>query len=270
MHLFGQVSPRGVTTDTINLTDHGTLAQSIRKPTYACLGKDGENAIVERLYLVAAFAIIAAVVVIVVAVRAKLRTDGWRQVAADLGLSFPGRDNDLLERFGHLRMLSRGHSRRMTNVLAGDAREVEINVGDYTYTTGRGKTSQAHRQTVCILQSRELNVPHCFLRPNSPQFDFLGELFSGRNIGFDDDPKFSHAYVLQGESENAIREIFDPAVRAWFVQRRGDNLHFEAFDHALMFHSARQVLPEQTRGVMQQALEICNLLGQRQGAAAGA
>ena len=224
----------------------------------------------ERLYLVAIFATLAVVVIIVAAVRAKFRTDVWRQAAADLGLSFPGRDNDLLERFGHLRMLSQGHSRRMTNVLVGDAGEVEINVGDFTYTKGRGKTTQAYRQTVCILQSQELNVPHCFLRPDSRRFDSLSELFSGRDIGFDDDPQFSNAYVLQGESENAMHETFGPAVRAWFVEHRGDNLHFEAFGDALMFHNAREVLPEQTRGVMQQALEICNLLRQREGVAAGA
>ncbi len=222
----------------------------------------------ERLYLIAICLILAAVVAVIAVMRAKFRTDVWRRVAVDLGLSFPGKQNDLLDRFGHLRMLSRGHSRRMTNVLAGDSGEMEIHVGDYTYSTGRGRTTRAYRQTVCVLQSRELNMPHCFLRPDARQSDALRDLFGGPDIRFDDDRQFAAVYVLKGESEAAIREIFDPAVREWFLQRRGDNLHFEAFGDALMLHSARPVPPEQTRDVMRQALEICNLLGQRDGVGA--
>jgi len=212
----------------------------------------------------------AAVVFIAVSMlRAKRRTEAYRQVADDLGLSFLGKDNDLLGRFSHLRLLTRGRSQCMKNVLTGNSGEIEINVGDYSYTAGSGKNSREYYQTVCILQSGGSDTPHCFLRPESRFFDFMGELFGGQDIDFDDDPEFSGAYVLQGESEDALRGLFEPSVRAWFVDRRGDNLHFEAYGDVLMFHTSRRVPPERTRDLMQQALEIFKLLGQHQGVAAG-
>ncbi len=208
----------------------------------------------------------AAVIIIAVAmVRAKRRTAAFKRVADDLGLSFLGKDHYLFGRFPHLRLFSQGHSRRMKNVLTGNSGEIEINVGDYSYISGSGQNSQEHTQTVCILQSGELDTPQCFLRPESRLFDFLGGLFGGLDIDFDDDPEFSGAYVLQGESENAIRGLFDPSVRAWFVDRRRDNLHFEACGNVLVFHTGRRVPPGQTRDLMQQALEIRKLLGQHQG-----
>ena len=153
----------------------------------------------------------------------------------------------------------------MKNVLTGNSGEVGIFMGDYSYTTGSGKNRREYEHTVCILQSEELDTPHCSLRPQSRLLDYLGGLFGGQDIDFDDDLEFSGAYVLQGESEKSIRDLFDARLRAWFVGRRGYDFHFETLGNVLMFHNNRRLPPEQTQDFMQQALEICELLGKLEG-----
>jgi len=215
------------------------------------------------------YLIIAAVVVLVIAlivistVQQKKRTEAWQRIAEQLGLTFLGDNNDLLKRFGHLRVFQHGRSRRMRNAVVGDAGDTEIAIGDYRYTTGGGRNSKTHDQTVCILRSDELDLPHCHLRPEIRFFDFLGGLLGGQDIDFEEDPVFSKAYVLQGSHEGTIRQMFDEPTRAWFSQRRDRRFHFEALGDTLVFHTGRHVKPQQTPELMQQALEIKKLLAAR-------
>ncbi len=188
------------------------------------------------------------------------RTAAWQRVAADLGLVYVGPGAGLESRFGHLRLFQQGHSRRTTGGITGDSGDMEITVADYRYTTGHGRTRHTHVQTVCILRRRWLDLPACSLRPQRRLSDFLGRLFGGQDIDFADDPEFSSAYVLQGENEDAVRALFTPERRARFAAQRGKNFHFEAQADTFLFHTGRRVPPEQTRELMQQAIEMLRVL----------
>jgi hypothetical protein len=85
-------------------------------------------------------------------------------------------------------------------------------------------------------------------------------LFGSQDIDFVEDPAFSSAYVLQGESEEAIRHLFTPERRTWFASQAGKNFHFEALGDVFLFHTGRRVPPSQTRELMQQAIEILRVL----------
>ena len=202
-----------------------------------------------------------ACLMIIGAIATKRRTEAWQRVADELGLTFQGKQNDVLQRFGNLRLLSRGRSQRFSNVVSGGTEETEITIGDFRYRTGSGKNSHTHNQTVCLLEDKKLDLPHCCLRPESRFFNFLGGLFGGQDIDFDDDPDFSGAFVLQGDDEQAVRTTFDPPTRAWFAGKKGERLHFEAHGPTLLFHTGRRIKPGQTRQLMQQALEVLKLLG---------
>lgn len=193
------------------------------------------------------------------------RTEAWQQAAADLGIQFLGNRSDVLARCAQMKIFSRGQSRRVTNAIAGDAGDVEITLGDYRYTTGSGKNRSTHSYTVCVLQSAKLNLPHCYLRPEVRFFDAIGAMLGGQDIDFSDDPDFSRAYVLQGDAEIAVRELFDPDVRAWFAARGGRRFHFEAFANTLVFHTGHRRKPTEAKDLMQQALEIMNLLAKNEG-----
>ena len=166
-------------------------------------------------------ALIAGLAIVAVAgsvIGNKKRTKAWKQAATDLGLPFRGKDNDVLTRFGHLKTFKQGHSRRVTNAIVGNTGEMEIAVADYEYTDG-GENSCTHHQTICILRSQGLRLPHCFLRPDKR----LSDLVAGQQEKF----------------------------------------HFEADNDMLLFHTGRKVKPQETRRLMEVAIEIKSVLESR-------
>lgn len=217
-------------------------------------------------FVVLIIVLIASVLIVLGAINFvanKKRTEAWQQIAADLGLPFHGKENNVLHRFGHLKTFTQGHSHRVTNAIIGDTGEMEIVVADHRYTIGHGKGSHTHKHTICILRSRKLQLPHCLLRPEGRLFDFLGGLLGGQDFDFDEDPAFSSAYVLQGDIEIAVRNLFDADTRQWFVARQNERFHFEADNDVLLFHTGRKVKPQETRRLMEEAIEIMHVLESR-------
>ena len=188
------------------------------------------------------------------------RAKAWQRVADELSLPYLGKENDLVSQFQGMRLFSRGRSRRFRHAIAGDTGDTKITIGDYRFRTGSGKNSSTHVYTMCVLQSEQLAAPHCHLRPEMALFDKLGAMLGGQDINFADDAEFSSAYVLQGEDETAIRELFDEQVRSWFVAKRGERFHFEVLGDRLAFHYGKRRSPDDVRHLMEQALEVMNLL----------
>ncbi len=190
----------------------------------------------------------------------KKRTRAWQEVAQELGMEYLGDSGDILSRYGYLRVLRKGRSQRMGNVVSADAGDVRITIGDLSFRTGSGKNRRTHRRTICVLRTDAMDVPLCYLRPEVGLLDSLGSLFGGQDIDFQEDLEFSRAYVLQGEDEPAIRELFNADVRAWFTERAGQHFHFEAQGKVLLFHLGRRRPPGEARELMEQALQIMKRL----------
>ena len=195
-----------------------------------------------------------------VSVAQKKRREAWQRAAEELGLPFLDANTGVMSRCANMKLFSQGRSRRFYNALEGDTGDTKITIGDYRYTTGSGKNSTTHVQTRCVLHSSTMHVPNCYLRPENAFFDKIGAMFGGQDINFADNPAFSGAYVVQGDSEPAVRELFDENVRAWFAERRGRRFHFEAKGDKFVFHYGKKLKPEEASRLMQEALEIMNLL----------
>lgn len=191
------------------------------------------------------------------------RLEAWQRVAEELGIPFVGESNGILGTCVSLKLFSQGHSRKFYNAVQGDAGDTRITIGDYRYTTGSGKNRSTHHFTMCVLESTRLSTPHCYLRPQRAIFDLLGAMFGGQDINFEEDPEFSGAYVLQGDTEAAVRLLFDDEIRGWFVDRKRERLHFETRGNLLVFHCGRKCKPEEASHLMQQALELMGLLAGR-------
>jgi len=184
----------------------------------------------------------------------------WQQSAQELGLSYHGPKNDLLARFTRLATLQRGRKQRVVNAIVANDGDLEIVLADFRFVTGTGKSARRHTETLCILHSPALALSSCTLRPQLRLLDYLGKLFGGQDIDFAEDPEFSRAFVLQAQSPEAVRRLFDESTRAWFMERKAKQLHFEANRDALVFHYARKLKPDQARDLIAQALQIRKLL----------
>ena len=188
------------------------------------------------------------------------RTRAWQELATRPGMQFLGPRNDVLAKYGRFRVFHRGSGRKVYNAVAVQAGDVRLVAGDFRYSTGSGKSRSVHLHTICVLESDQLDLPHCYLRPEHRLLDALGALFGGQDIDFAEDSAFSKAYVLQGDDESAVRAVFDEDVRAWFAERKDRRFHFEAEGRAMIFQLGKRCPPRDVPELMDQALQVLKRL----------
>jgi hypothetical protein len=140
------------------------------------------------------------------------RTEEYAGVARKLGLEFfPLGDAALLASLEHLALFQAGHSKKLKNLIRGHTQNVDLAMFDYSYTTGGGKSSSTHRQTVARFDSPWLDLPRFELRP-AHMGHRIAKLFGYQDIAFSEFPKFSKKYLLRGDREDAIRNVFTEEV----------------------------------------------------------
>ncbi len=202
-------------------------------------------------------------IIILVLHAAKKRRQAMQALALELGYSYDTDDPFLVQRYRFFRLFDRGRSPRSENVLTGTLAGVPVTVCDYQYTTGGGKNSSTHRQTICIVTCPDLELPNIFVRRELPVFDRLGKWFGGQDINFAEDPDFSKAFVLQGMDEPAVRRFFHYEIRALFLTYRQENLQFESFGDTFLLHLSRQLKPEQIRRLLDIAADFIRTFRRR-------
>lgn len=211
------------------------------------------------LFIGGMIAIVASVIAWAV-IAAKKRREAWMAEADRLGLAYMRNHNGLSKEYAQFKLFSRGRSRRAPNAMSGHIGNTGVCLADYQYTTGSGKNSRNHVQTVCILTDAQLGAPHCFLRPESRLFDFLGKAFGGQDINYDEDPGFSKAFVLQGGDEVATRAFFTAEVRAHFMQYAKTRINFEVHGDTLVHHKGVRMKPEQLQSLLDEAMTLRDLI----------
>ena len=93
------------------------------------------------------------------------------------------------------KLFNQGHSRKLRNLIRATRGEDQIAICDYQYTTGSGKHQHTHFQTLCAVRSSRAGLPHFFARRQVALFDFLGKVFGGQDINFDEDPELSLIHI---------------------------------------------------------------------------
>ncbi|HPW54867.1 MAG TPA: hypothetical protein PLP31_03965 [Thermoanaerobaculaceae bacterium] len=180
----------------------------------------------------------------------KKRRQALTETAALIGFSYEETSSSLPERFLHFEIFTKGHSKRATSILKGRTLQAEAWVLDYRYTTGGGKSSSTHVQTVCLLSSPDLALPHFTLRRELAFVDHLVEAFIGQDIDFEEDPEFSKKVALRGESVDAVRQLFRPEVRAHVQHYAERRFQLEGRDTTLLVDCNRLVKPTEIRDLL--------------------
>jgi hypothetical protein len=214
------------------------------------------------------FIILGGIVVLVVGgivysmYAAKKRREDMLAAAESMGLIFvPDGDSSLQSQLAHFKLFNQGRGKKMSNLIQGDSGEVKIAIFDYQYTTGSGKNSNTHHQSIVALQSADLVCPDFSMRPEG-MFDKIGSALGFQDIDFESHPKFSSLFVLQSSSEKAIREYFTPALLEFFEARPG--ISVEAQNGTLFFYRTRQrVKPHQIKDNLAEAYEVFGVMTDR-------
>ncbi|MHC4106324.1 MAG: hypothetical protein ACYSR9_15380 [Planctomycetota bacterium] len=208
--------------------------------------------------LIAGF--IAAVVGLIIffVIMEKKRRQALQILAGQLGFNFSQKDDqDLIAQLSFFDLFSKGHSRRINNIMEGEIEDSYVIIFDYRYTTGGGKNSHTYNQSIILFLSDTLNLPKFALRPENV-FHKIGKVFGYKDINFDHYPVFSKKYLLRAEAEQIVREMFNENVIRHFEST--PNLCLEAGGNQLIFYrSSKRVKPEQIRTFLDEGFKAYQL-----------
>jgi hypothetical protein len=189
----------------------------------------------------------------------KKRTEALRAVADELGFEFhPGGDKVLQGWLDDFHLFSRGHSKKLANVLRGRTRDLDVAVFDYKYTVGSGKNARTYRTSVACFTAAGMNLPEFGLRPADFWLRLGVSVFGYQDINFDSHPHFSKYYILRGPDEGAIREVFIPEVLDHFDAEPGLSTE-AAGDVLLVYRHAHRIDPTQVRTFLEDGFAVLAL-----------
>ena len=215
----------------------------------------------ETIIVLVIAGIIAVVGIIVWAVwlYEKKRSEALEYIATSLNLSFKRKtDNSLVSAHDHFDLFSKGHSKKVSNLMSGSTGDMNINIMDYRYTVGSGKNSSTHLQTVIIVQSAHLHLPAFTLAPEN-FFHKIGGIFGYQDIDFASHPKFSKQYLLRGKDEESIKETFKDEVLEFYEKDK--TLRTEGYvDKFIYYKGAKRLSPKEIQSFLQEAINLHGLL----------
>lgn len=189
----------------------------------------------------------------------KKRIEGFEQEAEAMGLNFTQQPADsFMAHYGHFKLFNRGRRRGVSNLIEGDSGDVTLRIFDYKFTTGSGKQTRHHVQTIASLKSSQLNIPSLTIHPEG-FLSRVGSKMGFQDIDFDSHPTFSKMFVLKGDNEEAIRNFLTPAALEYFEAHQGISL--EASGDTLFFYNPnRRIKPEEIKDLLARAYEVFGAL----------
>jgi hypothetical protein len=153
---------------------------------------------------------------------------------------------------GPFPLFSHGRARKARNVMRPTGSSPALTVFDYEYTVGGGQHQSTVVQTVVHVSSPRFSLPPFVLGPEN-LLHKVGGMLGYHDIDFDSSPEFSKKYLLRSkQAETGVRDLFTPAVRAFFEQRQPASVEGHE-GGVLIYRSGRRVKPEELRHFVEDA-----------------
>ncbi|MFH1857907.1 MAG: hypothetical protein ABH845_03260 [Candidatus Omnitrophota bacterium] len=201
----------------------------------------------------------AALLLIAYALRSeKKRKEAFPRIALEIGFSFdPAGKEYTVQSFQKLPLFQGGHAQRFRNVLKGATGNVTTLLFDYSYTTGSGRHSSPHNQTVAAFRVERTPLPHFELRPETV-FHKIGEAFGYKDVDFEGNPEFSKRYLLRGADVAALKALFHAGVLNYFSKQKGWSVEGEG-TWLVLYRGEERVEPGGMRRFLEETRGILNL-----------
>lgn len=223
--------------------------------------KRGNDAAAAWIVIAIALATIAVIAVVSLISRRnrRKRAEAMERVAGELGLAYlPIGSDGLVAELSKFELFSKGRAKKVANMLQGGSGDRRLAIFDYQYTTGGGKSTHVWKSTVLSLRFDGAEMPAFMLRRKHAG-DAIASWFRGKGIEFEGRPTFSRRYLLRGDDEPAIREVFTEPVVTYFEENQG--LFVEAAgNEMLVYRLGQQVRPEGLNEFLGQGLELLGLM----------
>lgn len=185
----------------------------------------------------------------------------FQQVAQMMGWAYmPAGSFAMLPNVASYYLFTLGHeySRKIENMMYGTVDDGRAAVFDYTYVTGSGKSRQTHYVTVAYFQSNKLRLPLFSLRPENVFHKMFGA-FGYQDIDFANRPEFSKRYLLRGQDEQNIRNVFSERVLSFYETQHQRFSTDAGGDQLFIYQEGVRVSPENIRPLIEWGRGLVNL-----------
>jgi hypothetical protein len=122
---------------------------------------------------------------------------------------------------------------KIENLLVGSREEYNYFYADVATEDTAMLTNIGKSFTILYVSNIRKELPD-FTLENEGLLDLLG-LTTRKDIDFKSHPNFSNRYILSGEDENAIRELFTNELLAFLAAQ--DNIYIESVNNALLIYT---------------------------------
>ncbi len=190
-----------------------------------------------------------------------------RTAADSMGLSFSKKGREItFHKHCDLDVFSYGDHIRIDNEIWGNWKDVNISVFEVRYIedSNNGKSSSSR-----IAISIDITDKPTAQFQLKQEYDYhkIGQIFGYQDIDFPEFTDFSKNYLLRGDNENEIRQLFSPQVIKYFELFRSVN--FESFKHmgiesdgnVFVFHKPlRMCAPDELEKFLDEGVDIYRVL----------
>ena len=191
------------------------------------------------------------------------RSENLRKIAIDLNIPFyPKGDDSLYDHLEYFHLFSMNSKSRITNMLHQEDEETELAFFDFTFEIGAGGSgcSEAgggvsyateHKQSVVYFCSPKLDLPQFVLQPEK-KFHQFGDL---QDIDFSSHTKFSDDYLLQGNPEESVRNLFNEQLLNFFESKPG--LCVEGGANQMLFYRLNErISPNKLSQFLEEGMQV--------------
>ena len=160
------------------------------------------------------------------------RSKNLKETANDLNIPFyPKGDDSLYDYLEYFYLFSMNSKSKITNMLHQEDKETELAFFDFTFEIGAGSSGTGsehvagggvsyateYKQSVVYCCSSKLDLPQFVLRPEKNFHQFIDL----QDIDFSSHTKFSNDYLLQGNPEESVRNLFNEQLLDFFESKPG-------------------------------------------------
>jgi hypothetical protein len=114
---------------------------------------------------------------------------------------------------------------------------------DVFLSRGLRMSDRNHKMSVCLLTVMDLPLPDFNLQQEY-LMDRMWQSIGYEDINFSDFPLFSQNYLLNGEKEKEIREVFSPVVVQFLEQHLFLGLNMEVKNNRVLIYKAQCLLQQ--------------------------
>ena len=179
------------------------------------------------------------------------RSENLRKIANNLNIPFyPKGDDSLYNHLEYFYLFSDNSKSQITNMLHQEDKETELAFFDFTFEGGVSCDTE-YKQSVVYLCSPKLDLPQVVLRPEKIYHQSLDL----QDIDFSSHPKFSNDYLLQGNPEESVRNLFDNQLLGFFESKHG--LCVEGGANQMLFYRLNELIsPNKLSQFLEEAMQV--------------